>query len=73
MLSIPAHLAGWDIVLCTPPRKDGSADPAVLLAAQQAPGVRVFKLGGAQAIAAMNWAPQWYLRQTIRPRQCVGG
>lgn len=54
MLCVPARLAGCaDIVLCTPPRKDGSADPAVLLAAQQAPGVRVFKLGGAQAIAAM--------------------
>lgn len=54
MLAIPAQLAGCrEIILCTPPRKDGSADPAVLLAAQQAPGVRVFKLGGAQAIAAM--------------------
>jgi histidinol dehydrogenase len=54
MLCIPARLAGCkEIVLCTPPRSDGSADPAVLLAAQQAPGVRVFKLGGAQAIAAL--------------------
>lgn len=54
MLTIPAHLAGCrQIVLCTPPRKDGSADPAVLLVASQVPGVRVFKLGGAQAIAAM--------------------
>ncbi|GAB1407852.1 histidinol dehydrogenase [Thermomonas brevis] len=54
MLCVPARLAGCaEIVLCTPPRKDGSADPAVLLAARQAPGVRVFTLGGAQAIAAM--------------------
>ena len=54
MLCIPARLAGCpEIVLCTPPRKDGSADPSVLVAARQAPGVRVFKLGGAQAIAAM--------------------
>lgn len=54
MLTIPAQLAGCpEVVLCTPPRRDGSADPAVLLAAQQVPGVRVFKLGGAQAIAAM--------------------
>ena len=54
MLCIPARLAGCaEVILCTPPRKDGSADPAVLLAARQAPGVRVFKLGGAQAIAAM--------------------
>jgi len=54
MLCVPARLAGCpEIILCTPPRADGSADPAVLLAARQAPGVRVFKLGGAQAIAAM--------------------
>jgi histidinol dehydrogenase len=54
MLTIPARLAGCrDIVLCTPPRADGTADPAVLCAARLAPGVRVFKLGGAQAIAAM--------------------
>ena len=55
MLAIPAQLAGCEeIVLCTPPRRDGSADPAVLVAAQYAPNVRVFKLGGAQAIAAMS-------------------
>jgi histidinol dehydrogenase len=54
MLCVPARLAGCtEVVLCTPPRADSSADPAVLLAARQAPGVRVFKLGGAQAIAAM--------------------
>ncbi|MCR6496609.1 histidinol dehydrogenase [Thermomonas sp. S9] len=54
MLCVPARLAGCaEVILCTPPRADGSADPAVLLAARQAPGVRVFKLGGAQAIAAM--------------------
>lgn len=54
MLAIPARLAGCaEIVLCTPPRRDGSADPAVLVAAQFAPNARIFKLGGAQAIAAM--------------------
>ena len=54
MLTIPAGLAGCaDIILCTPPRADGLADPAVLVAARMTPGVRVFKLGGAQAIAAM--------------------
>ena len=54
MLCIPARLAGCaEVILCTPPRADGSADPAVLLAARQAPGARVFRLGGAQAIAAM--------------------
>lgn len=55
MLCVPARLAGCPgIVLCTPPRADGSADPAVLHAARQAGNVRVFKLGGAQAIAAMT-------------------
>ncbi len=56
MLAIPAQLAGCEeIVLCTPPRRDGSADPAVLVAAQCAPNARIFKLGGAQAIAAMSF------------------
>jgi len=54
MLGVPASLAGCDdIVLCTPPRKDGSADSAVLFAARCCGIRRVFKLGGAQAIAAM--------------------
>ncbi|RZA15927.1 MAG: histidinol dehydrogenase, partial [Lysobacteraceae bacterium] len=54
MLGVPAQLAGCpQVVLCTPPRKDGSADPAVLVAARLTGVQRVFKLGGAQAIAAM--------------------
>ena len=54
MLGVPAHLAGCrEVVLCTPPRADGSADPAVLCAAQLCGITHVFKLGGAQAIAAM--------------------
>ena len=54
MLGVPARLAGCrEVVLCTPPRKDGTADPAVLVAAQLTGVRRVFKLGGAQAIAAM--------------------
>jgi histidinol dehydrogenase len=54
MLGVPARLAGCrEVVLCTPPRKDGSADPAVLVAARLTGVDRVFKLGGAQAIAAM--------------------
>jgi histidinol dehydrogenase len=54
MLGVPSRLAGCrDVVLCTPPRKDGTADPAVLVAAQLTGVRRVFKLGGAQAIAAM--------------------
>lgn len=54
MLAIPAQLAGCpEIIVCTPPRADGTADPAVLTVARRVPGVRVFKVGGAQAIAAM--------------------
>ena len=54
MLGIPARLAGCrDVVLCTPPRADGSVDPAVLVAAATCGIDRVFKLGGVQAIAAM--------------------
>ena len=54
MLGVPARLAGvGESVLCTPPREDGSADPAVLVAARLCGIGRVFKLGGAQAIAAM--------------------
>ena len=54
MLGIPAQLAGCpEVVLCTPPRADGSADPAVLYAAARCGVRRVYKVGGAQAIAAM--------------------
>ncbi|MBP3985110.1 histidinol dehydrogenase [Pseudoxanthomonas helianthi] len=54
MLGVPARLAGCrEVVLCTPPRKDGSADPAVLVAARLTGATRVFKLGGAQAVAAL--------------------
>ncbi|MCD9046620.1 histidinol dehydrogenase [Luteimonas sp. MHLX1A] len=54
MLGVPARLAGCaQVVLCTPPRRDGSADPAVLVAARMTGVHRVFKLGGAQAIAAL--------------------
>ena len=54
MLGVPARLAACPkVVLCTPPRGDGSADPAVLVAARLCGIATVFKLGGAQAIAAM--------------------
>lgn len=54
MLGVPARLAGCrEVVLCTPPRPDGSVDPAVLYAACLCGVDRVFRLGGAQAIAAM--------------------
>ncbi|MGH8182398.1 MAG: histidinol dehydrogenase [Rhodanobacteraceae bacterium] len=56
MLGIPASLAGCrQIVLCSPPCADGSLDPAVLFAARACGVQRVFKAGGAQAIAAMAW------------------
>ncbi|MFC3552206.1 histidinol dehydrogenase [Lysobacter cavernae] len=59
MLGVPAQLAGCpDVVLCTPPRRDGSADPSVLYAAQRCGITRVFKIGGAQAIAAMAFGTQ---------------
>lgn len=54
MLGVPARLAGCPgIVLCTPPREDGSVDPVVLVAARACGIRRVFRVGGAQAIAAM--------------------
>ena len=54
MLGVPAALAGCpDIVLCTPPRRDGSVDPAVLYAAAHCGVSRIFAIGGVQAIAAM--------------------
>ncbi|HET6602878.1 MAG TPA: histidinol dehydrogenase [Xanthomonadaceae bacterium] len=56
MLGIPARLAGCtEVVACTPPRRDGSIDPVVLYAARVAGIDRVFRLGGAQAIAAMAY------------------
>jgi len=59
MLGVPARLAGCrQVVLCTPPRADGSADPAVLVAARLTGVDRVFKLGGAQAIAAMAFGSE---------------
>ena len=56
MLSVPARIAGCPVrVLCTPPRPDGRADPAVLVAARLCGIQQVFKLGGAQAVAAMAY------------------
>lgn len=59
MLGVPARLAGCrEVVLCTPPRRDGTADPAVLVAARLTGVHRVYKIGGAQAIAAMAWGTE---------------
>jgi len=56
MLAVPARIAGCALrVLCTPPRPDGTADPAVLVAARMCGVSQVFKLGGAQAVAAMAY------------------
>jgi len=59
MLGVPAQIADCPVrVLCTPPRRDGSADPAVLFVARQCGIERVFKIGGAQAIAAMAYGTE---------------
>lgn len=56
MLGVPAAIAGCpDVVLCTPPGPDGAVPAATLCAARRAGIHRVFKLGGAQAIAAMAY------------------
>jgi histidinol dehydrogenase len=56
LLAVRARLAGCPIrILGTPPRPDGKADPAVLVAARRAGISEVFKIGGAQAIAAMAY------------------
>ena len=59
MLAIPARTAGCsEIVLCTPPGRDGKVNPAILYAARVAGVNRIFKLGGAQAIAAMAYGTE---------------
>jgi histidinol dehydrogenase len=59
MLGIPASLAGCeDIVLCSPPGRDGQLNPAILYAASQAGIKKIFKVGGAQAVAAMAYGTQ---------------
>ncbi|MBR6433107.1 MAG: histidinol dehydrogenase, partial [Bacteroides sp.] len=59
MLAVPAKLAGCrEIVLCTPPDKDGKIHPAVLFAAKVAGVNRIFKAGGIQAIAAMAYGTE---------------
>ena len=56
MLAIPATIAGCkEIVLCTPPDKEGKINPAILFAAQLVGVSKIFKLGGIQAIGAMAY------------------
>ena len=59
MLAVPASIANCPTrVLCTPPRRDGSADPAVLVTAKLCGIDQVFKIGGAQAVAAMAFGTE---------------
>jgi histidinol dehydrogenase len=59
MLAVPAEIAGCPRrIMCTPPRADGRADPAVLAAARRSGVTEVYKIGGAQAIAAMAFGTE---------------
>ncbi|MCI5662835.1 MAG: histidinol dehydrogenase [Mediterranea sp.] len=59
MLAVPARIAGCgEVVLCTPPGRDGRVHPAVLFAAKEAGVSRIFKVGGVQAIAAMAYGTE---------------
>lgn len=59
MLATPAKIAGCrEIVLCTPPDKNGKVNPAILVAARCAGVNRIFKAGGVQAIAAMAYGTE---------------
>lgn len=59
MLATPAKIAGCpDIVLCTPPNKEGKVNPVILVAAEIAGVSRIFKAGGVQAIGAMAYGTE---------------
>ena len=59
MLAIPARLAGCrEIIMCTPPGRDGKINPLILWAAKVAGVKAVFRAGGAQAIAAMSYGTE---------------
>ena len=59
MLAVPAALAGCrERILCTPCRKDGSVAPEVLFAARECGVTRIFRVGGAQAVAAMAFGTE---------------
>lgn len=59
MLATPAKIAGCkDIVLCSPPNKEGKLNPAILVAARIAGVNRIFKAGGVQAIGAMAYGTE---------------
>ena len=59
MLATPARIAGCgEIVLCTPPGRDGKVNPAILMAARVAGVSKIFKIGGVQAIGAMAYGTE---------------
>jgi histidinol dehydrogenase len=59
MLGVPARLAGCEeVILCTPPDKNGKINPAILFAAHLTGVKKIFKVGGAQAIAAMAFGTE---------------
>ncbi|HND84114.1 MAG TPA: histidinol dehydrogenase, partial [Chitinophagales bacterium] len=59
MLAIPAKIAGCsEVVLCSPPNQDGKINPVILYAANLCGVHKIFKVGGAQAIAAMAYGTQ---------------
>ena len=59
MLAVPARVAGCkEIVLCTPPNKEGKINPAILYAAQVSGVSKIFKAGGVQAIGAMAYGTE---------------
>ena len=59
MLATPAKIAGCkEIVLCTPPNREGRVNPAILMAARIAGVDKIFKIGGVQAIGAMAYGTE---------------
>ncbi len=69
MLAIPAQIAGCkEIIICTPPGKDGEVNPAILFAAKTAGVNEVYTIGGGQAIAAMAFGTE-----TIKPVNKIFG
>ena len=59
MLGIPATLAGCEeIIICTPPQKDGTIHPAILYSAKLMGIRKIFKVGGVQAIGAMAYGTE---------------
>lgn len=63
MLAVPAQIAGCqEIILCTPPQKDGKINQAILYTAHLCGVTQIFKVGGAQAIAALTFGTESILK-----------